>query len=385
VEAGSWYTPTNDESFDRRVIRGVVTVVIIVLALYLIYLLRTPLMWMVMAMFLAIAVSGPVNVLERHLPRTLSIGIVYSAIVLVPVVLGALLLPPLVNSTVDLVHDLPEYIDNFQQTLEKDARFQKIDENFDVQQQLTELQKNLASRVGDAAGALSQIGEWVLSSVFGGFTIFILSIFMVARGRHWMDALVGRRPGPEGQAMERTFGRIGVSVSRYIGGAMLQAFVAGLAAFIVLKILGVSSPLVLAVIVGVFDVIPMVGSTIAGLIVGTVTLFAGSALDTAIWAVFVVAYQQFENYVIQPRIQSEAVKLEPFVVMTAVIFGGTLMGVVGAILAIPVAATIMIGWQEWGSYKAEVRAMTAGGQASSSTIGDEASIDTGDSGAASSG
>lgn len=380
MEAGSWYTPTNDEGFDRRVIRGVVTVLIIVLALYLIYLLRTPLMWMVIAMFLAIAVSGPVNVLSRRLPRNLSIGVVYSLIVLVPVALGAMLLPPLVNSAVNLVHDLPEYINDFQQTLEKDKRFQKIDENFDVQEQLTELQKNLASRIGDAASALSQIGEWVVSSIFGGFTIFILSIFMVSRGRSWVEALVRRRPGPEGKALERTFERIGVSVSRYIGGAILQAFIAGLAAFVVLSILGVPSPLVLAVIVGVFDIIPMVGSTIAGVIVGAVTLFGGSVLDTAIWAVFVIAYQQFENYVIQPRIQSEAVNLEPFVVLTAVLFGGTLMGVMGAILAIPMAATIMIGWQEWSDFKTEVNALSASAQVSSSTGGDASEGD--DSGVA---
>lgn len=354
MEAGPWYTPSDDESFDRRVIRTVVTVIAAVFSIYLIYLLRTPLIWLVIAMFVAIAVSGPVNLLTRHIPRVASIGVVYTAIILIPIALGAALLPPLVSSTVDLVDDLPAYINDFQDTLQKDKRFQKVDENFDIQQQLTDLQKNLAGRIGDAAGALSAIGEWVINSIFGAFTIFILSIFMVARGRGWIEALVRRRPGPEGAALERAFERIGDSVSRYIGGALLQAFIAGLAAFIVLSILGVPSPLVLAVIVAVFDVIPMVGSTIAGVLVGVVTLFATFPLDTIVWAIFVIAYQQFENYVIQPRIQSEAVNLEPFVVLIAVLFGGTLMGVVGAILAIPIAATILIAFQEWGEFKREV-------------------------------
>ncbi len=366
MEAGPWYTPSRDESFDRRVIRTVVTVVIVILTLYLIYLLRTPLLWLVIAMFVAIAVSGPVNLLSRHIPRSASIAVVYVAIVLVPIALGAALLPPLVKSTVTLIDDLPGYINDLQDTLQKDKRFEKIDENFDIQQQLNDLQRNLAGRIGDAAGALSKIGEWVINSVFGAFTIFILSIFMVARGRGWIDALVRRRDGPEGAALDRTFERIGDSVSRYIGGALLQAFIAGLAAFIVLSILGVPSPLVLAFVVAVFDVIPMVGSTIAGVFVGIVTLFATFPIDTIVWAAFVIGYQQFENYVIQPRIQSEAVNLEPFVVLIAVLFGGTLMGVVGAILAIPIAATLLIAAQEWGNFKEEVHAIEAGGDQSSS-------------------
>jgi predicted PurR-regulated permease PerM len=354
MEAAPWYTPSQDESFDRKVIRVVVTVIAAVLSLWLIYLLKTPLMWLVIAMFVAIAVSGPVNILSKHMKRSAAIAIVYVSIVLIPVALGAVLLPPLVSSAVSLVNDLPGYISDLENTLQKDPRFEKLDENFGIQEQLSSAQQNLQKAIPTAAGALGDISKWIFDSLFGGFTIFILSIFMVARGRSWIDAMVRRRAGTEGAALDRTFDRVGASVSRYIGGAMLQAFIAGVAAFIMLTILGVSSPLLLAVVVAVFDVIPMVGSTIAGVLVGIVTLFSGFPVDTIVWAIFVIAYQQFENYVVQPRIQSSAVNLEPFVVLTAVLFGGTLMGVVGAILAIPIAATLMIAFQEWGKFKAEV-------------------------------
>jgi predicted PurR-regulated permease PerM len=371
MEAAPWYTPSQDESFDRKVIRVVVTVIAAALSLWLIYLLKTPLVWLTIALFVAIAVSGPVNILSRHMKRGAAIGIVYVAIVLIPFALAAVLLPPLVNSTVSLINDLPSYISDFENAVEKDTRFEKLDENFDIQGQLSEMQSTLAKRIPDATKTLGSIGEWAVSSMFGAFTIFILSIFMVARGRVWIDAIVRRRAGHEGAALDRTFDRVGGSVSRYIGGAILQAFIAGVAAFIMLSILGVSSPLLLAVVVAIFDVIPMVGSTIAGVAVGIVTLFASFPVDTIVWAIFVIAYQQFENYVIQPRIQSEAVNLEPFVVLTAVLFGGTLMGVVGAILAIPIAATLMIAFQEWGKFKAEVKEMHAkdggGDQDSSST------------------
>jgi predicted PurR-regulated permease PerM len=366
MEAGSWYTPSKDESFDRRVIRTVVTVIAAVLALYLIYLLQKPIMWLVMALFVAIAASAPVNVLSRHMRRGAAIGVVYVSIVLIPVLLGALLLPPLVTSAVNLVQDLPSYINDFENTIEKDKRFEKLDENFDIKSQLEEVQKSLSTKIGDAASALGSIGEFVVNSLFGAFTVFVLSIFMVARGRQWTQSWINTRPETEADALRRTFERISGSVGGYIGGALLQAFIAGLAAFIILAILGIPSPLVLAVVVAAFDIVPMIGSTLAGILVGIVTLFASFPVDTIIWAIFVIAYQQFENYVIQPRIQSRAVDLEPFIVLTAVLFGGVLMGVVGAILAIPVAATLIIGFQEWKRFKLEV----AGGPEDQSPVPD---------------
>ena len=127
-----------------------------------------------------------------------------------------------------------------------------------------------------------------------------------------------------------------IAVSSYVGGALAQATIAGIVAFIVLQILGVPAPLALAVIVAMLDLIPLLGATIGAFIVGIVTLFTDFPTVTIIWIVFAIAYQQFENYVIQPRIQSRAVQLDPFVIVVAAIFGGTLLGIVGALSGDPV-------------------------------------------------
>jgi predicted PurR-regulated permease PerM len=108
----------------------------------------------------------------------------------------------------------------------------------------------------------------------------------------------------------------------------------------------------------VFDVIPLVGATIGAVIVGVVTLFADFPLDTVICTIFAIAYQPFENYVVQPRIQSHAVALDPFVIVVAALFGGALLGVIGAVLAIPAAATIQVAIREHRSYRQEMQAMT---------------------------
>jgi predicted PurR-regulated permease PerM len=178
-----------------------------------------------------------------------------------------------------------------------------------------------------------------------------MSMFMVARGKAWREAVLSFRPPHQAERLRRASDGIAAAVGSYVGGALAQATIAGAAAFLMLVILGVPSPLPLAVIVFMLDVIPLVGATLGAIIVGIVTLFGDFPTDTIIWIVFAIVYQQFENYVVQPRIQSRAVKLDPFIVVIAALFGGTLLGVIGALLAIPSAAAIQIAVREYLEYR----------------------------------
>ena len=118
-----------------------------------------------------------------------------------------------------------------------------------------------------------------------------------------------------------------------------------------LSILGVPYALPLAVVVFLLDLVPLVGATLGAIIVGVVTLFSDFPTDTIIWVIFSVIYQQVENTVIQPRIQARAVAVHPFVVLVSVLFGSTLFGVLGALLAIPVAAAIQITIREYHAFR----------------------------------
>jgi predicted PurR-regulated permease PerM len=136
-----------------------------------------------------------------------------------------------------------------------------------------------------------------------------------------------------------------------VGGALAQATLAGVLTFLMLTVLGVPFAGPLAIMVAFFDLIPLVGATIGAVLVGVVTLFTDFPTATIIWAVFSVVYQQVENTVIQPRIQARAVAVHPFVVLVSVLFGSTLFGVLGALLAIPVAAAIQITIREVNTFK----------------------------------
>ena len=140
-----------------------------------------------------------------------------------------------------------------------------------------------------------------------------------------------------------------------MAGALLQAVIAGLTAYVVMLILGVPFRGPLAVLIGLFDLIPLVGATIGAIIVGIVTLFVDFPTATIVWVVFSVVYQQVENTVIQPRIQKRAVDVEPFFVLVAVLFGSTLLGVLGALVAVPAAATVQILIREWIVYRQDAK------------------------------
>ncbi len=340
----------------RSVLRVVLIVLCVVGVLVLVRLLWQPIAWIILATFVAIALSGPVNILARRMRRGLAITIVYVAVILVPVALAALIVPPLVRQGVEFVENLPQYSNDLQDYVDKNERLQNLNDDLGLTDRVGKLANDAPNQVGAAAGVLRDLGSGLVNSIFAGFTIFVLSIFMVARGRHWVDSAIDLRSTEHAEKIKAALDRIAMAVGNYVGGAIVQASIAAITTFIVLSILGVPFAGALAVLVGILDLIPLVGATIAAFAVAAVTLFTDFPTATIIWVVFALAYQQFENYVIQPQIQKRAVELEPFIVLVSVLFGGSLFGIVGALLAIPVAATIQISVQEWWRYRVAAQA-----------------------------
>ena len=130
---------------------------------------------------------------------------------------------------------------------------------------------------------------------------------------------------------------------------------AGIFAFIMLTILGAPFAGALALVVALADLIPLVGATIAAALVAIVMLFVNFPVGVIIWIVYAIAFQQIEDYVIRPQIQRRAVNVEPMVILIAVLFGATLFGIIGALLAIPAAASLQIVIKEFIDYRAAFR------------------------------
>ena len=331
----------------RTVVRITLTVVCVLVGLYLLWLIRKPLSWIFIAAFLAVALAPPVNLLSRYMRRGLAIAVVYLSLLGVVVLLTALLVPPIVNGANDLADNSPRYVDDVREYVQKNKRLREINADYQITEKLSQEAEKLPTRLGDAAGVLRDIGFGIVNGLFAFVTIMVLAAFMLGSGPRWREALLSLQPPQRAARMRSLLNRMAGAVSGYVAGALIIALVAGISSFTVLSILGVPFAAPLAVVAGLFSLIPVVGATIAAVLIGVVTLFNDFPSDTIIWAIWAIAYQQVENHVIQPQIQKRTVNVHPFMTIVAVLFGATLLGVLGALVAIPVAASIQILVREW--------------------------------------
>jgi predicted PurR-regulated permease PerM len=333
------------------VLRTTLTVLAVVLAVYVVYLLRRPITWLLIATFIALALAPPVRFLSRWMRRGFAIVAVYIGLLLVPTGLGVLVVPPVVTQAQHFVDDAPRYAKDVTNYIERNRTLRNLQRKYDIGGQLQKKAGELPGKIGSAASVLADIGLGVVNSVFAVVTILILAAFMLARGPQWRDAALRLVPPHHAAAWRRVTDEIAGAVGNYVGGAIAQAVIAGVTSYLVMLILGIPFRVPLAVLVGLFDLIPLVGATVAAVVVGIVTAFVDFPTATIVWAIWAIVYQQIENNLIQPRIQSRAVDVQPFVVLVAVLFGSTLFGVLGALLAVPLAASIQIVVREVLRYR----------------------------------
>ena len=171
------------DPLGRAALRTVLIVVGVALTLYIMYQLRKPITWLVIAAFIAIAMSGPVNLLQRLTNRRrLSIGLAYAGLVLIPIAIAAVLIPTIVNQIEELAGNVPEYAQDVTDFVNENDTLNNLNEKYDFTSEIESLAGELPSKIGDAAGLLQDIGVGVVNSIFAAVTILILSIFMVASG-----------------------------------------------------------------------------------------------------------------------------------------------------------------------------------------------------------
>jgi len=343
--------PDHPFTAPRVVARTVLVIVLVIVSLYVVFLLRKPLGWIFIAAFLAVALSGPVNLLQRYVRRGPAIAIVFVGLLLIPVAIGALVLPPIVNGADALARDAPSYAKDVTSYVESNGRLKKLDDDYGVTAKLQQEARSLPTRLGDAASLLRDVGFGIVNSVFALVTILILTAFILGGGRGWVDAGLRYMPEERARRAHNVLTRSARAVGSYVAGALLQAAMAGVLTYLVLSVLGVPFAAPLAVIIFFLDLIPLIGATIGAVIVAAVTVFNDFPADTIIWIVWAIVYQQVENNLVQPQIQKRAVDINPFLVIVSVLFGSTLLGILGALVAVPVAASIQIAAREYADMR----------------------------------
>jgi predicted PurR-regulated permease PerM len=338
----------------RAIARIVLIIVGVLVSLYLLYQLRQPITWLIISIFLAVALSRPVNFLNQYMKRGFAIATVYLGMLGVIVTLGLLLIPPIVTQVNDLADNAPSYAQDAREWVEKNKTLRKLEKDYDITQKVQEEAGKLPSKLGGAAGILSDVGIGLVNRLFALITILVMTAFLLASGGKWVDDFIAAQPPERGQRLRKVLDDMASAVSGYVGGALLVSFIDGLLAFVVLTILGVPFAPALAVVMGVMSLIPLVGATIGAVLVGIVTLFHNFPTATIIWTIWAIVYQQIENSLVQPQVQKRTVQVHPFIVLISVLFGATLLGILGALLAVPVAASIQILIRDWREFRRSV-------------------------------
>lgn len=307
--------------------------------------LSTTLTILLVAAFLTLALNPLVEWLNtRGLRRSRSVALVFAGALVVFALLGVLVFPPVVSEGSQLLANAPIYVDSL-----LDSRWlRRLDENYDVIERLrTEINTRLtdADFIGRVFGGVLGAGRALANGVFQLFTILILTLYFLASLPAAKQAAYAIIPASRRPRVEPLAEEIMRRTGAYAIGQVTVAAINALCSYVMMRVLGIPYAAVLAVVVGFLGLIPMVGATIGAVLVCSVAFF-DAPRAAVIAGIYYLIYQQLENYVIAPKIMARTVAVPGAVTVVAALAGGTLLGVLGALLAIPVAAGLLLLYEE---------------------------------------
>ena len=301
---------------------------------------RSILVLIFIALFLAIGLNPAVVRLRKWgLPRGLAVAVVGLAGALL--VCGGLfaLIPPLVTQSADLIENLPDYIDN----LRRNEQLNQLNTEYQIIDQLKSAAT--AGNVTKALGGVWGGAQVVFGALFNLLTVVVLTIYFMAAFERLTEGAYRLVPASRRRRVRLIGDEILTKVGAYMAGAIAIALIAGVSSFIFLLIAGVAYPYALAVLVAITDLIPQIGATLGAIVVSIVG-FATSVPAGIACVVFFLVYQQVENFLIYPSVMRRAVKVSDLAAIISVLLGVALLGVVGALIAIPVYAAIQLIFRE---------------------------------------
>ncbi|PLA46303.1 AI-2E family transporter [Micrococcus luteus] len=329
---------------ESPVLTGFLLAVGVALAIGVVSVLRANgqlIVWIAAALFIALGLDPLVRRVESWgAPRW--VGVLTAALGLAAVAgaFVALLVPTVIEQSTELVQDLPAIIDGVMRA----EWFVQLDEEFHLQEAVRAQTERLAAdgvAITDLFGGLLGLGQTVLNAVFSVLVVVVLTLYFLASLPHmkyWAYRLAPRSRRPRIEALSE---QITSSVGHYVMGQSFVAALNGAVAFTALAIAGAPFAVLLAAIAAFMAFIPLVGAAIGGTLLTLVSLLT-SWQTAAVFAAIYFVYLQIEAYVISPRVMARAVSVPAAVAVIAVIAGGALLGVLGALMAIPLAAALAL-------------------------------------------
>jgi predicted PurR-regulated permease PerM len=367
---------------QRYVARSTLTVIGLVLltllGLFLMYETSRVLIWMLIAAFFATALHPLVNWLERHVAwckRWLSTLIVFIVVFAVLAGLMTLFVVPLVREGAQFADQAPKLIE--------DARAGRgpvggLLERFHVVNWVQQHRAQIQGYVGGLSGTTVAVVRGAATTVAGVLTIFVLAYLMVLEAPRLVDGFLAVFPARRARRIRRVGHDCAKTITGYISGNLLISVICGVLTYVVLLVMRVPFAGLIALFVAIADLIPLVGATL-GALIASVAGFVHSITAGIVVVVFFVVYQQLENHLLQPLILSRTVKVNPLAVLISILIGVELAGILGALLAIPVAGMIQIIVRDvWDTRRGELKDEPTVGEDEKPANGSPARDDGGD-------
>jgi predicted PurR-regulated permease PerM len=307
--------------------------------------LSTTLTLLVVSIFLALALNPIVDALvERGIRRAAAVALVFTGLLVAFALIGALVIPPVVVQGTELAQQAPKYVEDLLGSpwvRELDKSYDVIDKvREEVQARMTD-QKFLEGVLGGILGA----GRAVLNGVFQVFTVLVLTLYFLSSLPRAKNAAYAVVPASRRVRVESLSEEIMRRTGSYAIGQVIIASLNAVLSWVMMSIVGIPYAAVLAVTVGLLGLIPMIGATLGAAVVCVVAFF-DDPKKALIALVYYLVYQQLENYVVQPRVMQHTVSVPGPVTIVAALAGAAVLGVLGALLAIPVAAGLLLLYEE---------------------------------------
>jgi predicted PurR-regulated permease PerM len=345
--------------------RTVLNILLVLLAfaivLQVIWLSRQVLTWILVALFLALALNPAVEFFQRIgiKRRGYAAGLTSLLTLLGMIGLFSLFVPTLVNEADDFVRAVPDYVEDVS---EGRGPLGDLAERYDVVDRVRmAVEDGGAASVLGFSGTALAITERIITAIVAAVTIAFLTFFMLLEGPRWLERFYALLPDNSRAHWQRVGRDIYRTIGGYVTGNLLISIIAGVISTVVLLVTGVSYAVALGLLVAILDLVPLAGATLAAILVTTVAFIDQGWVVGVIVLVYFILYQQFENHVLQPVVYSRTVQLSPLAILIAVLIGAKLAGVLGALGAIPVAGTIQVLIVDWLRLRKEQGAATAVG------------------------
>jgi predicted PurR-regulated permease PerM len=339
-------------NFRTRTVLALLVILLVVgVVLWTIWIARHVIVWVLISIFLALALNPLVEWLQRRgvRRRGLAAGAAYLLAFAAVAGIAAAFVPTLVDQVNSFAHKVPDYIDDLTKGR---GRLGFLETKYHIVEKVRHaVETGGVNRFATGAGTAVAVTRSIFTAIAAIVTIVFMTFFFLLEGPAWMERLYGLLP-ERSRPRWRSVGReIYRTVGGYVSGNLLISLIAGVSSGIVLFAVGVPYAVALGLLVALLDLIPLAGATLAAIVVVLVAIAAQGVTAAIVVGVFFLVYQQIENHLLQPLVYGRTVQLSP-AALVAVLVGAEVAGVLGALGAIPIAGSIQVLLVDWQRHRA---------------------------------